>query len=208
MKKFPTTAATDYAALRPELRSGDLLLCSGTGWFSKMIQGSTRSEWSHVACILRLEAIDRIMVLESLESVGVRTVPLSKYLHNYDSKGNRYPGRMCLARHRDVADCGETLAQFGHFAVDQLGTPYDNQMIAKIAARITMTHLLDANERAAQIQDWQAAGLERNQEYICSELVWECYQRLGLDIPHDPLGFVAPKDFAADPKIECLGVLS
>ena len=119
-----------------------------------------------------------------------------------------YLAVLLLARHRDVADCGDTLAQFGHFAVDQLGTPYDNQMIAKIAARITMTHLLDADERAAQIQDWQAAGLERNQAYICSELVWECYQRLGIEIPHDPLGFVAPKDLAADPKIECLGVLS
>ena len=172
-----------------------------------MIQGATRSDWSHVACIIRLEAIDRVMVLESLEPVGVRTVPLSKYLSDYDSRGNRYPGRMCLARHRDFADCAEDLARFGHFAVDQLGYPYDNQMVAKIAARITMTHLLDPSEREAQLAAWQTEDLERDREYICSELVWECYQRLGIDITHDSRGFIAPKDFAEAPKVECLGVL-
>ena len=209
MNSFPTTPATDYAALRPELRTGDLLLCSGTGWFSRMIQAATQSTWSHIAVIVRLEVIDRIMVLESLEPVGVRAVPLTKYLHDYDSQGNPYPGRMCLARHRDFATraTAEGLAQLGHYAVDQLGYPYDNYEIAKIAAPITTPYLLDATDRAAQIEDWQAEGLERDREFICSEYVWECYQALGLDIAHDPRGFIAPKDFAVDPKVKCLGVL-
>ncbi len=205
MTTFPTTAATDYAAIRPELRTGDLLLCSGTGWFSKMIQGSTQSVWSHVAVIFRLEALDRVMVIESLEPVGVRAVPLSKYVSDYDSRGNPYPGQMCLARHADFESQAspEGLARLGRYAVDQLGRPYDAYEIAKIAARITLTSLT-----ATPPSPPRSLPLERDREYICSELVWECYQRLGIEIPHDPLGFVAPKNFATDPKIECLSVLS
>ena len=198
-----------YADLRPELRTGDLLLCAGTGWFSQMIQAATDSIWSHVAFIVRLEVIDRIMVLESLEPVGVRTVPLSKYLRDYDGRGNPYPGQMCLARHADFESRSSPadLARFGHFAVDQLGYPYDNQMIAKIAARITLTQWLDAPARAEALDDWSSAGLDRDREYICSEYVWECYQTLGIDIPHDPRGFVTPADFANDPKVKLLGAL-
>lgn len=198
-----------YADLRSELRTGDLLLCAGSGWFSKMIQAATSSRWSHVALIYRMESIDRVMVLESLEPVGVRTVPLSKYLNDYDSQGNRYPGQMCLARHVDFAAHAspEQLAKLGHFAVNQFGYPYDNQMIAKIAARITLTHWLDPTARDTALADWSELGLERDREYICSEYVWECYQTLGLNIPYDPRGFVTPRDFAECERVECLGVL-
>lgn len=212
MKHFPTTAATDYATIRPELRTGDLLLCAGSGWFSQMIQAATQSVWSHVAVIFRLEAIDRVMVLESLEPVGVRAVPLSKYVRDYDSCGNPYPGQMCLARHTGFEALANPagLARLGHYAVDQLGTPYDNQMIAKIAARITLASLTNLTATPAQppLSLPPSLPLDRDREYICSEYAWECYQSLGLDIPHDSRGFIAPSDFACDPKIECLGVLS
>ena len=211
MIHFPASAATDYADLRPELRTGDLLLCAGTGWFSQMIQAATNSVWSHVAVVFRLEAIDRVMVLESLEPVGVRTVPLSKYLRDYDSRGNPYPGQLCIARHADFESHASPaeLARFGHFAVDQLGYPYDNQMIAKIAARITLSalsHTAALHDSLRTLHSF-AADLDRNREYICSEYVWECYQSLGLDIPHDPRGFVTPADFASADAVELLAVL-
>ena len=69
--------------------------------FSRMIQKSTGSAWSHVGFVMRLDAIDRVMVLESVEPLGVRTVPLRKYLQDYDSRGNKpYPGGVVIARHK------------------------------------------------------------------------------------------------------------
>lgn len=65
-----------------------------------MTQAATRSDWSNIGFILRLDAIDRVMVFESVERLGVRTVPLSKYLSDYDNEGNPYPGGFVLARHR------------------------------------------------------------------------------------------------------------
>ena len=85
MKGFPRREKQDYDKFRHQIASGDLLLCSGSGMFSRMIQASTKSVWSHVGFVMRLDSIDRIMVLESVEPLGVRTVPLIKYLTDYDN---------------------------------------------------------------------------------------------------------------------------
>lgn len=100
-RKFPVASKANYAQFRPKIASGDLLLCSGSGIFSRMIQAGTKSTWSHVGFVMRLGSIDRVMVFESVEPLGVRTIPLSKYLTDYDSKGNPYPGRIAIARHGD-----------------------------------------------------------------------------------------------------------
>jgi len=174
-----------------------------------MIQASTQSEWSHIAVIVRLESIDRVMLVESVEPIGVRAVPLSKYLHDYDGAGHPYPGTLRIARHRGFAAHATPagLARLGHYAVDQLGTPYDHYEIAKIAARITLTQLAEPDAHQSQLDAWKAEGLERDREYICSEYAWECYRAAGLELPYDPRGFVAPKDFVDNADIEWLGEL-
>lgn len=190
LKRFPRQPAVGYAELRRELRSGDLLLCSGTGMFSRMIQAVSESVWSHVAFVMRLDAIDRVMVLESLEPIGVRTVPLRKYLEDYDSHGNPYPGRLAVVRHADFAERAdqEALRRLGKFAVDLFGYPYDKDEIAKIAARIVASKI-GFTRRVRQ-------AVKRDREYICSEYVWECYKSLGIHIDYDRRGFIAPADFA------------
>jgi len=196
------TNALDFST--EAIATGDLLLCSGTGFFARMIQAATDSEWSHVGVLIRVEAINRITVVESLEPVGVRCVPLEKYLEDYDSRGNPYPGKICIGRHRDFeAKAGPAaLRNCARFAVDQLGYPYDTQMIAKIAARIMLTRVVLAPDRRDLENRWSREGLERDKDYICSELAWECYQSIGLGIEHDERTFIAPSDFANDPRIE------
>jgi hypothetical protein len=93
---------THYSQIRSKIRSGDLLLCSGSSIFSKLIQNTTNSPWSHVAFVLRMQAIDRILVLESVESIGVRAVILSSYIQNYNGTDRGYPGKILIARHADV----------------------------------------------------------------------------------------------------------
>ena len=189
----------------PQIHTGDLLLCSGSGWFSKMIQAATASRWSHVALVLRLDAFDRIMLLESVEPIGVRTVPLKQYLENYDQKGNRYPGEMQIMRHRDFEARvhEERFAALGRFAVDCFGYPYDGQQIAEIAARITL------NRMAPDIMDQFPPPLQTDapQAYICSEYVAACYAQIGLKIPAGTFGFTAPADFAQHQAIELIKTL-
>lgn len=101
--KFPAIIASDYySEIRNNLKDGDILLCSGTGIFSAMIQQATRSVWSHVGFILRLDSLERVMLLESVEPIGVRTVRLSKYLENYGNNGKAYPGGLVVIRHSEL----------------------------------------------------------------------------------------------------------
>ncbi len=70
ISRFPRLQKKRYQDVRPVIQSGDLLLCYGSALFSKMIQKATKSIWSHIALVLRLDSIDRVMVLESLEPQG------------------------------------------------------------------------------------------------------------------------------------------
>ena len=200
-KKFPAGSAVNYDKFRESIEPGDILLCSGSGWFSKMIQKGTKSAWSHVGFVMRLEEIDRVMVLESVEPLGVRTVPLSKYLEDYDSKGNAYPGGLILARHKDFAKKATEakMKKFGQFAVELFGYPYDKDEIAKIATRIASSYLpFSAKEKK---------DLKPDREFICSEYAYECYKSVGIKIGHDRRGFVAPADFAKAKEVTLQAIL-
>lgn len=198
VKTFPRIRPQDYATVRPKINSGDILLCSGSAFFSNLIKKTTKSVWSHVGFVLKLEKINRIMVLESVESIGVRTVPLSHYVKDYKGEKKGYPGRLLIARHRDfesiVTDL--KLRKMTQFAVDLLGYPYDNDEIFRIARRIAKSWF-----------GYKEGDVERDEEYICSEYAWECYNRVGLNIPYNRLGIVTPKDFAMDKKVDPVAVL-
>ncbi len=200
--EFPNHAYHSYGRwARRRIKNGDVLLCSGSGIFSTIIQQFTDSIWSHVGFILRLDEIDRIMVLESVENIGVRTVPLSKYLNDYDSKGHPYPGGIAIIRHREFESRvnREALKRLSQFAVDLFGYPYDKDEIVKIAARIMASKIPfsdDAYER-----------IKQDREFICSEYVYRCYSSIGIEIKWDKRGFIAPSNFAEDDNFELLCVI-
>ena len=200
-RKFPRHSPTSYAEVRGSLETGDLLFCSGSKWTSRLIQRATDSVWSHVAFVVRLAFIDRVMVLESVESQGVRSIPLRRYLKDY-SDGKRYPGGLVLARHKgfqETVNPDQVLKKFGQFAVSRFGYPYDRDEIGKIAARIARSFIPFSGSEKKK--------LDRDREYICSEYVWECYHSIGVDVDWDRRGFVAPADFARAPEVSLIAVL-
>jgi hypothetical protein len=194
MLTFPPVPLVNYADIRAQICSGDILLCSGTAIFSKLIQQVTKSVFSHVAFVLREDSIDRIMVLESVESIGVQTVPLSQYMSNYNHSGAPYKGRLFIARHGQVkSQTTEALKHFSQGAVDLFGTKYDNHQIASIAMRIGAAKL------------WFTLGEPyKNTTFICSEYCWHCFNSIGIDIPYDIRGFISPADFIKCPEIQLL----
>lgn len=194
---LPAAPSFDYPTLRSQLRSGDILLCSGSSVFSSLIQQATKSIWSHVAFILRLEVIDRIMVLESVESIGVRAVPLSCYAQNYNGSGKPYPGKALIARHANFN--AANIPHLSKFAVDLLGYPYDKDEIIQIAARLS--------GKALNIPE-QPKPIGQNHAYICSEYAYECYKSVGINIDYDPAGFVTPADFAQTAAVNALGFIA
>jgi len=174
-----------YADVRSDLRSGDLLFCSGRYWISKAIRRFTDSPWSHVGILLWAERIGRLLVLESVEDMGVRLAPLSHYLKNYE-RGRPYRGVLAVARPRGLTE--EEVVTLARFGADLLLRPYDKDEIGRIVARIA----LGRGKR------------RRDKEYICSELVWECFHAAGWEFPYDRRGFISPENLWTDPRVEPL----
>jgi Permuted papain-like amidase enzyme, YaeF/YiiX, C92 family len=92
IKRLPVRS---YDNVRQELRSGDLVFCSGSYLFSGLIQRFTGSVWSHVGIVYRDDHLQRLFILESETGIGVRLVPISKYLRDYHGRRRR---RRALAR--------------------------------------------------------------------------------------------------------------
>ncbi len=201
LTEFPNSAYKAYRWARRMIKNGDVMLCSGSGLFSTLIQEATGSIWSHVGFILRLEEIDRLMVLESVEPIGVRTVPLSKYLQDYDSNGRGYPGGIAILRHRQFAQKAreEGIKKLLSFAVNLFGYPYDKDEIVKIAARILSSK--------APFSPLAYERIKEDREFICSEYVYRCYREIGIEIKWDKRGFIAPSDFVKDENFELICAL-
>ncbi|HEY5867081.1 MAG TPA: hypothetical protein VI542_16285 [Candidatus Tectomicrobia bacterium] len=183
-----------YAEIQPLIRSGDLLLAQGNGPMSKMIQYATESPYSHVGFLLRLEALDRIMVLESVESIGIRAATLSGYVADYNGSGHPYPGRLMIARHQAVdLRQPEVFQTFSRTAIDLLGYPYDTQEIVEITARIVGAKL-----------GMPPRPVRDNRTFICSEYCMACFKSIGISIPYNRANFIAPGDFASCPEVDLL----
>jgi len=185
-KDIKALSVTSYQELRTKLKSGDLLFASGDYLVSKAIQKMTDSPWSHVGIVFKLDSIDRMLLLESVEDMGVRFAPLSKYLNDYENR-KPYKGRVVLGRCSDI-DQGivNELAKFG---IDELTRPYDKDEIANILARITLG----------------IGKKERDREYICSELVYECFASAGKEFAYDARGFISPENIWIDKKVSLVG---
>jgi len=185
-KDIKALSITPYQELRPQLKSGDLLFASGDYLVSKAIQKMTDSPWSHVGIVFKLDSIDRMLLLESVENMGVRFAPLSKYLNDYENR-KPYKGRVVLGRCSDVdQDIVNGLAKFG---IDELTRPYDKDEIGNILARITLG----------------IGKKERDRDYICSELVYECFASVGREFGYDTRGFISPENIWVDNKVSLVG---
>ena len=181
---FPSIGASDYSQIQNIINTGDILLASGESFIDKMIQGATNSVWSHVAFLVKVDELNTIMVMESVETVGVRATPLLNYVQNYNGSGKGFNGKLMLARYQNFPL--NNIAMLTK-AVSLLGNPYNTQEILKIAVRIGYGSF-GFTKNDPQIQSSNAL--------ICSEYVDICYQALGINIPYNNEGFIAPCDFA------------
>lgn len=172
-----------YEALREQLHTGDLVFCSGSYLFSRAIQRLTRSVWSHVGIVYRDEHLQRVFILESETGIGVRLVPISKYLRDYHGRRRPYRGQIVVAR-VDPEPGDERVRQAVSYGMDLLTKPYDNFEIVRIAARIA----------------FRIGRRTRDRKFICSELVDECYRAAGVRFTRRD-NYISPEDIWRDPAV-------
>ncbi|WP_223594016.1 YiiX/YebB-like N1pC/P60 family cysteine hydrolase [Neobacillus bataviensis] len=187
--KFIGVKQLPYQLARQEIRTGDLLFCSGRHIVSELIKKVSDSMFSHVALLCYWN--DRVVVLESVENDGVRAVPLSHYLYNYENSNKKYKGELYLARHEEVGnphfDLGKINKMLGN-AVDLLNYNYDKDEIARIVARVGLGIGKHKDDKA----------------FICSEFVDVCFKQMDIVFGRDPMGFIFPEHIAADAKVRPL----
>lgn len=188
--------ARPLEAVAPEIRDGDLLLCSATDPASRLIGWSTKSPWTHVAIAWRWPETGRVLALECVQRLGVRAVSMERFLSETSSGVKPYPGKIVLARHAEVAALADP-QPLGDEAIDLIGNRFSPFEIGKIGMRIAFGRL---NRKMLK-------PLRPDDEFICSEYVDRCYRRVGVTIHWDGLGFIAPSDIADDPRVSAVARL-
>ena len=187
------------SALAGRVRDGDILLCSATDPFSRLIRWSTKSPWSHVALAYRWRSVSRIMVFEAVQTIGVHAVTLDRFISQTSTGQKPYPGNIILARHEAYADKGgaaggAAMNRLADFAVDRFGDRFDGLEILKIAARIIFGH---TGRKMPKF-------LGPKRAFICSEYAAKCFEAVGIEIKWDGRGFIAPASFASDPAVKAI----
>ncbi len=183
LKTMELEPVIPYQKIRENLKTGQLVFCSGRYFFSGIIQKLTKSAWSHVAIIYKDEELGRVLVLEAEPYIGTRLIPLSKYLNDYKGKQRPYKGRLFIADFNEPI-APDRMNRAISFGLDELTRPYDNWEIVRIMLRI----LFKVGKR------------EKNRNYICSELVRDAFGKAGVSFPlYD--SYISPDNIWKDKRI-------
>jgi len=183
-KQLKELPVMPYNKIRDQLATGYIFFSSGSYAFSGVIQRLTKSVWSHVAIIYKDAELARVMVLEAEPRIGIRLIPVSKYLRDYKGTKRAYKGQVVLAKlNFDLEH--EKLNKAISFGLDELTRPYDNWEIVRIMMRIL----------------WRIGKREKNKNYICSELVRDAFAKAGVVFPMNDT-YISPQEIWKDPRVE------
>lgn len=185
-KQIRELPVVPYNKVRDILKTGHIFFSSGSYAFSGIIQRLTKSAWSHVAIVYKDEELGRVMILEAEPKIGIRLIPLSKYLKDYKGTRRPYKGQIVMAKLSNELD-HKMLNKAISFGLDELTRPYDNWEIIRIMTRIL----------------FRIGKRERNKSYICSELVKAAFDKAGVDFPMRDT-YISPQEIWVDKRVEPL----
>jgi hypothetical protein len=140
-----------YALVRPEMKTGDLLLWSSNSLIGAAIRWFSKSTVSHASLIIPLSGMDvpRMFTTEALED-GIVPNFLSHRLRVYDGECYWYPLK-------DEWDDARAMIEYRAF--QYIGVPYDYLGVLKNAfGKVSM----------------------EGRKLFCSEYVYKCYGREGM----------------------------
>lgn len=183
-KQLKEMPVIPYEKVRSFVKTGDIFFSSGSYAFSGIIQKLTKSTWSHVAVVYKDDELGRVLVLEAEPAVGIRLIPLSKYLNDYKDKRRPYKGQIAIAS-LNIDLEKDKLNRGISFGLDELARPYDNFEIVRIMMRI----LFHISKR------------EKNRNYICSELVRDVLAKAGIIMQYKDT-YISPDNIWSDERVQ------
>ncbi len=174
----------NYELLRENLQTGDLIFFSGNHWLSNLIRLRSKGAWSHVGIVVRIEEINRVFLVESILEVGVRMIPMSFVVKDYDGRKHAYNGRVGWARYGNLA--ADKALAIKEFALDNLSKQYDRKEYRRILWR-TITG---------------KAKIFHDTKYTCSEYVYEAFKSAGIYLKYERGDFISPSAIWSNSEIE------
>lgn len=147
----------NYEELRPQIKTGDLLLVDGTGIISDIIEAFTEGRFSHVAVIFQMG--EGLFIAEEWQGVGFQIMPLSQKLA--EVAGKAYLG---VAPAIVRANPGKVLAEISEYRVTPSLQPYGYGTLGKVLAAHQFGQKFDPEEVQA----------------VCSVFAERCYVRAGM----------------------------
>jgi Permuted papain-like amidase enzyme, YaeF/YiiX, C92 family len=181
IKEFPVIR---YEKIRDQLQTGQIFFSSGSYAFSGIIQRLTKSAWSHVAIVYKDVELNRVMILESEPKIGIRLIPLSKYMRDYKGTKRAYKGQIVIAKLNFELE-HEKMNKAICFGLDELTRPYDNWEIIRIMTRIL----------------FRIGKKEKNKNYICSELVRDAFAKAGVVFRLNDT-YISPQEIWKDIRVQ------
>lgn len=180
-----------YEAMREEFKTGDLLFFSGNHWLSGLIRWRSKSAWSHVGMVVRIEELDRVFLIESVLEVGVRMLPLSFIYKDYDGKSKPYKGRVAWTRHDLLANDLLKQKAVKEFCVDNLSKQYDRKEYWRILWR----------------SFWGFDNFFHDEKYTCAEYIYEAFKHANIELPKEKGVFISPGAFWRQNALEMKAIL-
>ncbi len=190
-RKDAQTNMQNYEHLRSDLQTGDLLFFSGDHWISSLIRVRSRSAWSHLGFVIKIEEMDRVFLVESVLETGVRMIPMSNVFKDYDGQNEPYGGRIAWARYRSIADSEEKKQKIKEFCLDNLSKQYDHSEYYRMLWRtfIGLREIFEDNK------------------YTCAELVRSAFLYADLLPPKERSYFISPGAFWRLPGMDVMRIL-
>ena len=183
-KQIKELPVIPYEKIRDHLKTGHIFFSSGSYTFSGIIQRLTKSAWSHVAIVYKDEELGRVLILEAEPRIGIRLIPLSKYMKDYKGTKRPYKGQIVLAKLTFELE-KEKLNKGISFGLDELTRPYDNWEIIRIMTRIL----------------FRIGKKEKNKNYICSELVRDAFAKAGVIFKLNDT-YISPQEIWKDVRVQ------
>lgn len=155
----------EYLQIRDKLKTGDVLLFSGKGRISKIIQLFGRTKWSHVGMVVRSDDLDALFCWESTSlSVKSGSVVQGVQLNLLSERIRDYDGSVALRPLVDTLTQDE-LAKLRAFRAAVKGRPYEKSRLELAFAALDFGDEQDTKEDLSSI--------------FCSECIGEAFQRIG-----------------------------
>lgn len=192
-----------YAAARPTLRDGTVLLFRGRGVFSHLIQAASRAPYSHAALLAWWGC--RLMVVEAREGKGVRAIPLSAVLREgHDVEAWCVEGADEALRYHTVSEAVAWLStRYGWRTILRTG-------LARLLVPLAWIPGVGALRRAWARPLRDSRG-QPTSGLICSELVARAWAAAGVDLVPDLPAWedatIEPGDLPRGGRLRLLGRL-